>query len=318
MEKRMEEHYLSNKSIFLTGGAGTLGKEIAERRRVEGWAGRLTVFSRDTTKHSRMRAKYPDVNYVCGDIRNFDTLYAAMAGHDVVLHAGAVKVIPVSEFDSIDTIDVNVTGSLNVARAAVQLGVESVMGISTDKAAKPVNAYGATKMLLEKIWQEYSRKDFKTRFYLVRYGNVLESTGSVIEIWKKNYEDGYPVLITDDTMTRFFLSPSQAVQVMMDGFTFSQIGCIYVPIMPALSIKKLAEYTLPEGVELRVRGLRPGEKMHEDLVTEEETFYTEEHDKYFLIHPTTFTRFPQPSRRFASDLAREMTREELEELLENK
>lgn len=311
----MSDHYLSDKNIFLTGGAGTLGRAIAERRRAEKWRGTLTVFSRDTTKHSRMRQKYPDVNYVCGDIRNFETLYNSMAGHNVVIHAAAVKVIPISEFDSIDTIDVNVTGSQNVARAAVMLGVESVMGISTDKAAHPVNAYGCTKMLMEKIFQEYSRKDLFTQFFLVRYGNVLESTGSVIEIWKKAADAGLPVTITDDTMTRFFLSPKQAVQVILDGFEYCSSGQIYVPKMPALSIKRLAEYTLPDGIELKVTGIRPGEKMHEDLVTKEETAYTSDRKEFYLIRPSTNTKVVIPCRRYASDLAEELTREELEELL---
>lgn len=312
----MSEHILNHANIFITGGAGTLGRAIAERRKREGWTGKLTVFSRDTTKHSRMRFFYPDVHYVCGDIRNFDTLYAAMAGHDVVIHAAAVKVIPVSEHDSIDTIDVNVIGSLNVARAAVQLGVRVVMGISTDKAAHPVNAYGCTKMLMEKIFQEYSRKHFETEFFLVRYGNVLESTGSVIEIWKKAYTSGKPITITDDTMTRFFLSPAQAVQVIINAFIHAANGLIYVPRMPSLSIKKLAEYTLPEGVQFQVTGLRPGEKMHEDLVTIEETAYALEHKDHFLISPTTCP--PNlPCNRFASDIAREMTREELITLLED-
>ena len=312
------ESILDHANIFVTGGGGTLGRAIAERRKREGWTGQLTVFSRDTTKHSRMRSDYPDVNYVCGDIRNFDTLYAAMSGHSVVIHAAAVKVIPVSEYDSIDTIDVNVIGSLNVARAAVQLGVALVIGISTDKAAHPVNAYGCTKMLLEKIWQEYSRKDFQTGFYLCRYGNVLESTGSVIEIWKNAYFKNKPITITDDTMTRFFLSPSQAVQVIIDCVNRSKNGLIYVPRMPSLSIKKLAYYVLPGDVSFSVTGLRPGEKMHEDLVTVEETAYTEEHEEFFLISPTTDPALKIRSPRFASDLAREMTRDELTTLLENK
>ena len=309
---------LKNGNIFLTGGAGTLGRAIAERRFTEGWKGKLTVFSRDTTKHSRMRVNFPDVNYVCGDVRNYDNLYAAMAGHDVVIHAAAVKVIPVSEYDSADTIDVNVIGSMNVCKAAVQLGVNYVMGISTDKAAHPVNAYGATKMLMEKVFAEYARKKFKTEFYLVRYGNVLESTGSVIEAWNKAVDAGQPVTITDDSMTRFWLSPSQAVDVIEKGFSCLHNGCIYVPKMPALSIKKLAEYTLPEGTPLKITGVRPGEKMHEDLVTEEERKYTDEFADYYMVFPSTNQShiFQSPMLPFSSDVARELSKDELMDLLE--
>ena len=204
---------LKTANIFVTGGAGTLGKAIAKRRKKEGWTGRLTVYSTDSSdKHVKMKKIYPDVNFVQGDIRNHETLYNAIVGHDIVIHAAAVKVIPASEIASIDTFDVNVNGSMNVCYTARLAGVKHVLGISTDKACHPANAYGATKMLMEKIFQEYARiPEIETQYHLVRYGNVLESTGSVIEAWKNAVANDEKIKITDPEMTRFWLSPSQAV-----------------------------------------------------------------------------------------------------------
>lgn len=243
---------LKNADIFVTGGAGTLGRAIARRRKEEGWTGRLTVYSTDEHKHAFMRRMYPDVTYIQGDIRNEETLYLAMAGHDVVIHGAAVKVIPVSEYQSIDTIDVNIYGSQVVCSTAVRCGVKAVIGISTDKACHPVNLYGATKMAMEKVFQEYARNVPDIDFLLVRYGNVLESTGSVIEIWKKQVEAGQPIKMTDPEMTRFWLSPQQAVGHILSTFEHCRSGQIYVPLMPSLEIGKLAEYTveassLPDG-----------------------------------------------------------------------
>ena len=234
---------LENANIFCTGGAGTLGRAIAERRKREGWTGKMTVYSTDNHKHEAMRRMYPDVNFVQGDIRNPQTLFNAMVGHDVVLHLAAVKVIPDSEWWSLDTIDVNINGSLNVCIQAMNAGISHVLGISTDKTAHPANAYGATKLLMEKIFQEYSRIETETKFHLVRYGNVLESTGSVLEAWQKSLERKEKIKITDLAMTRFFISPQQAVDLVIDALKFES-GMILIPKMTALSIQKLAEYTL--------------------------------------------------------------------------
>src|SRR3990167_8823291 len=184
---------LKNMNIFVTGGAGSLGKAIARKRKEENWKGKLTVYSRDTFKHERMRKMFPDVNFVQGDILSPELLYNAMVGHDIVIHAAACKVIPTSEYQSIDTFDINVNGSLNVCVQAVRAGVRHVLGISTDKACHPANAYGASKYMMEKLFQEYSRMGFDAKFHLVRYGNVLESTGSVIEVWDKALRNGEPI-----------------------------------------------------------------------------------------------------------------------------
>lgn len=307
----------------MTGGAGTLGRAIAERRKREGWTGKLTVYSTDNHKHQFMRTLYPDVNFVQGDIRNAETLYNAMVGHDVCLHLAAVKVIPDSELWTLDTIDVNVNGSINVCVQAINAGIQHVLGISTDKSAHPANAYGATKYLMEKVFVEYSRVNSETNFHLLRYGNVLESTGSVIEAWKNSIARGEPIKVTDPRMTRFWLSPQQAVSWVIDSFDpYSGVksGDILIPKMKSLSIGKLADYVLPEYFKADAIPLRPGEKMHETLLTIEECKLALPGKHHFILHPTTsdfYYPYHLTLQPFTSDTAEELTKDELMELLEN-
>ncbi len=311
---------LEQANILMTGGAGTLGRAIAERRKKEGWTGKLTVYSTDNHKHGLMRRLYPDVNFVQGDIRNAETLYNAMVGHDIVLHLAAVKVIPTSEYYSLDTIDVNINGSINVCVQAMNAGIKQVLGISTDKSAHPANSYGATKYLLEKIWQEYSRIGFDTKFHLLRYGNVLESTGSVLEAWKNSVDAGKPIIVTDPAMTRFFISPQQAVDLVINSLKLES-GMILIPKMKALSIQRLAEYWLEKPfseINHQLIPLRPGEKMHESLLTIEECKYAVETDDFFFLHPSTSPAVDDPaSGQYSSDMAEELTKDELVELLKN-
>lgn len=308
---------VEGKKILITGGAGTLGRAIIKRSVEEKWDCGITIFSRDAIKHAKIRAEFPHVQSVIGDIRDPNTLYNVMTGKDIVIHAAAVKHIPVSEVNSIDTYEVNVQGSLNVCAAAAQLGVPHVLGISTDKACHAANAYGATKYLMEKIFQEYARLGLQTNYHLTRYGNVLESTGSVIEAWKRSVEAGRPIQITDSAMTRFFISPKQAAGYVLDALDFES-GQIYIPQMQALSIGKLAIYTVGDEPFVRVP-LRPGEKTHETLLTWEETHYAQVYGgDYFLLNPTTSERHedPEPGAwEYTSDKANELSKEELLEML---
>ena len=314
---------ITKADIIMTGGAGTLGRAIARRRAEKGWSGRLTVYSTDEHKHAFMRRTYPDVQYVQGDIRNPETLLLAMVGHDICLHLGATKVIPVSEYQSIDTIDVNIYGSQVVAQACVRANIQHALAISTDKACHPVNLYGATKMAMEKTWQEYARADFDTQFHLVRYGNVLESTGSVVEFWKKSVERGEPIKITDPEMTRFWLSPQQAVDLVINALVWRS-GQILIPMHPALSIGKLAEYSTGTDFidDVEYIPIRPGEKMHETLLTVEELQYAVEvPENRMVLGPTTGVKTPVEDRLeapYSSDTARELTREELADLLDDR
>lgn len=315
-------HMLSDSNIIMTGGAGTLGRAIATRRKKEGWTGKLTVYSTDAHKHDLMRRDFPDVNYIQGDIRNPETLYNAIVGHDIVLHLAAVKVIPASEWASIDTIDVNINGSLNVCQQSMIAGVKHVLGISTDKAAHPANAYGSTKHLMEKIFQEYSRVESETEFHLVRYGNVLESSGSVIEAWKNSIERGEPIKITDPEMTRFWLSPQQAVDLVIVALGCKS-GYIYIPKAKAMSIKQLAIVSvgpLPDENSFIRIPLRPGEKMHECLLTIEEAKNAFYFDDHFVVSRTTSEAFPYhlfQEKEYTSDIAPQLSRVELMELLKN-
>jgi len=306
---------LEQKNILITGGAGTLGHAIAQMRKEQGWTGRLTVYSTDTHKHDLMRRDFPDIRYVQGDIRNPETLYNAMVGHDVVIHAAAVKVIPASEWYSIDTFDVNVQGSWNVCAQAIRADVRHVLGISTDKACHPANAYGASKLLMEKIFQEYARISSDTSFHLVRYGNVLESTGSVIETWKHLVDEGIPISITDPQMTRFWLSPKQAAELVVKSMRTTS-GTVLIPKMKALSVLKLAECVLEGDIKYSLIPMRPGEKMHEELLTVEEVKYAVESEEFYFLRPTTQAiNTDESPKPFASDSAPELTISELEELL---
>lgn len=310
-------------SILLTGGAGTLGTAIIRRAREENWPCSITVYSTDAMKHAKLRSKYPDVHCVVGDVRDYNSLLLAMTGKEYVLHLAAVKHIDVSEYNSIDTFQVNVEGSLNICMAAMQLNTPHVLGISTDKAAHPCNCYGATKMINEKIWQEYSRLGLPTQFHLVRYGNVVESTGSVIEAWHKAVAAGQKIKITDPNMKRFWLSPSKAVDYVLQALGFPS-GNIYIPRMSALSIGKLAEYTVgKEHADQAITiPIRPGEKMAETLLTCEEGWYAsmvhwEDETEGYDLRPTTTERNNYPYPPYDCDVAPELTKDELIELLKN-
>lgn len=310
---------LEDKNVFCTGGAGTLGKAIAERRKKEGWTGKFTVYSTDSHKHGEMKKMYPDINFIQGDIRNPETLYNGMIGHDIVLHLAAVKVIPDSEYWTMDTIDVNVNGSVNVLVQSIAAGIEHVLGVSTDKVAHTANAYGATKYLMEKVFSEYSRvaSGSGTEFHLVRYGNVLESTGSVIEVWRNS---GGVIKVTDPRMTRFWLSPQQAVDMVIKSLELPS-GQIYIPKMKSLSIGKLADYVLGDDFKVQEIPLRPGEKQHETLLTLEECRHAIQiNGDHFVLHPTT-SDFHNPyailNKPYTSDIAEELTKDELLELLRN-
>lgn len=311
-------HILETSNIIATGGAGTLGNAIAERRAREGWSGKLTVYSTDNHKHEVMRRKYPDVQFVQGDIRNAETLHNAMVGHDVCLHLAAVKVIPDSEWWSLDTLDVNVNGSINVCVQAINAGIAHVLGISTDKSCHPANLYGATKYSMEKIFQEYSRTfTIEPQFHLVRYGNVIESNSSVIPMWKDAIARGEPIKITDPAMTRFWLSPQQAVDIVLASLDCAS-GNIYIPKMKSLSIGKLANYVLG-AFDHVIIPLRPGEKIHETLLTEDECKHTIDYGDHFVLHPTTSGHMPYhlAVQLYTSEHAPELTKNELLSLLEN-
>lgn len=260
--------------VMITGGTGTLGRAIVPRARSMGWD--ITIFSRDPMKHYAMKQIFPDLKFVLGDITDFWALYNAMSGHDIVIHAAAMKHIPDGEHNPTAMYEINVTGSRNVAQAAVQLGIKKVVGISTDKACHPVNVYGCTKMMMERMFMEYSLMQDWVDFHVVRYGNVFGSSGSFIHKWRIMVEEEGKIYSTAPDMTRFWFSEEDAATLVIE--TLAHVpGTITIPLLPSLGLDEIAEYLFP-GNPIDYMGLRPGEKIHEQLITEQEAHFAEEID----------------------------------------
>lgn len=304
--------------ILITGGAGALGRNFIHRTMKENWDCKITIFSTDAMKHHKIRKIYPKIHSIIGDLRDTTTLTNAMVGKDYVLHFAARKHIPEGEWNSIDNYEVNVGGSLNVCMAAMDLDIPHVLGVSTDKACHPANAYGATKMLNEKVFQEYARLESDTAFHLVRFGNILESTGSVIQVWKEAIANGEPIKITDPNMTRFWLNPQNAVDMVLNALDCPS-GTILIPKMKKLSIGKLANYVLGEDYDHVIIPLRPGEKVHETLLTQDECAHAFDYGDHFELLPTTMGSLPYHvySGPYTSEHAPELSKEELLSLLQN-
>jgi UDP-N-acetylglucosamine 4,6-dehydratase/5-epimerase len=248
-------------TILITGGSGTLGHAIVRTAYAEGWDATFTIYSRSELRQAEMRQQYPRLRYVLGDVRDYDRLSAAVAGHDLVIHAAAVKRIPEAEQQPQNCIETNVLGSANVVRACLAGGVARCIGISTDKACASITCYGASKRLMEGLFQSAHGE---TTFTLVRYGNVVASNGSVIPLWRQQAAAGQPLTITDRRMTRFWMSERDAVRTIEVAST-TPGGSIYVPKMGALGIQNMAQIIAP-GCDTVETGLRSTEKLHEDLV----------------------------------------------------
>lgn len=256
-------------NVLITGGAGFLGRAIIARAHAEGWPCSITVFSRDDHKHALMEREFPAVRFIRGDVAgDRDYLAAAMAGHETVIHAAANKHVDLSECNVEETIRSNVQGSINVLHAATRAGVKQLIGISTDKACHSVNVYGMTKALMERLFQSAGH-------HVVRYGNVLGSTGSMITDWRKKLEaNPKQITTTSADMSRFWLSVEQAIDLILLALT-EPAGTITIPKLPALSIGRMEAYFIPEDTEIVHPGFRPGEKRHEELLTVEESPYAE-------------------------------------------
>lgn len=295
--------------ILLTGGSGTLGNAIVELAKQLDC--QFTIFSRDPMKQSVMRHKYPDLQFVIGDVRDKDEVIKAMAGHDMVIHAAAMKHIPEAEQDPIACYAVNVTGSQNVLDAALTLGIEDVVLITTDKACHPTNSYGCTKMMMERLAFSYINADMNV--YLPRYGNVITSTGSVARIWQEQLAKGEPITVTDPKMTRFWLSPQRAAEVVAESLRFPNY--IYVPTLPALSLEKMISYVFEEDVPMKVIGLRPGEKTHEELLTFEESAYAVASATAYLVRAPTTPRTDPFGNYSSQKPVREVERADMRKML---
>lgn len=281
---------LDGQVVLITGGTGSFGKKCTEVILKEYNPEKLIIFSRDELKQFEMSQVFSEKDYGClryfiGDVRDKDRLYRAFYGVDYVIHAAALKQVPACERNPFEAIQTNVMGAENVINAAIDCGVKKVIALSTDKAANPVNLYGATKLCSDKLiiagnsyagWKE-------TRFFVVRYGNVIGSRGSVIPYFKKMKETGV-IPITDPRMTRFWITLEQSVRFVLKCLEIADGGELFVPKIPSMKLVDLADAIAPN-CRHEIVGIRPGEKMHEVLITEDDARHTLEFNDYFIIEP---------------------------------
>lgn len=277
--------YLKNKTVLLTGGTGSFGKAFITRVLRDNEIGKLIVFSRDELKQFELAGSISSekIEFSLGDVRDYQRLLRVSSGVDVIVHAAAMKQIPASELNPIEAIKTNVIGAENIVNAAIENGVSRVLALSTDKAANPANLYGATKLCSDKLMiagNELS-KDSRTKFAAVRYGNVLGSRGSVIPFFLEQAKQG-SIPITDERMTRFWLTIEQAVDFVISSIDRMHGGEIFVPRIPSFKVKDVAKVVCP-GIPTKVIGIRPGEKLHEIMITEDDAHYTFEFDDCYVI-----------------------------------
>lgn len=253
-------------NILITGGSGTLGHAIVRTAEREEWPCTFTIYSRSELRQAQMRQKHPRCRYILGDVRDYDRTAAAIAGHDLVIHAAAMKRVDECERQPGECIATNVAGSLNVVRACLWHSVPRCIGIGTDKQVKAITVYGASKLLMAGLFA--NSRTGATIFTMARYGNVIASNGSVIPLWRKQAASGQPLTITDRRCTRFWMAPSDAVRAIVRASVLEH-GATYVPRMGVLSLPEMARIIAPEADQVEV-GLRATEKIHEDLIHEDE------------------------------------------------
>jgi UDP-N-acetylglucosamine 4,6-dehydratase len=282
---------LNGKSVLITGGTGSLGVHLTKNI-FERWpqVKRLVIFSRDEQKQYQMsmlfpHSKYNAIRYFIGDIRDYGRLKTAMKDIDYVIHAAAMKHVPIAEYNPMECVKTNVLGAENVINACFENDVKGVVALSTDKAAAPINLYGATKLCSDKLFVAANniRGKHPVKFSVVRYGNVMGSNGSVIPLFLKKKNDK-KLPVTDLRMTRFNISLQEGVELVLHALEHTWGGEIFVPKIPSYRITEVAEAIAP-GCELEVIGIRPGEKLHEEMITTSDSFTTYDMGKYYAILP---------------------------------
>ncbi|MFO7765399.1 MAG: UDP-N-acetylglucosamine 4,6-dehydratase (inverting) [Pelovirga sp.] len=284
---------MKGKSILITGGTGSFGQKFVETlfaryRDME----RVVIFSRDELKQFEMAQRfpknnYPQIRFFLGDVRDKDRVRRALEGIDTVIHAAALKQVPAAEYNPFEFIKTNIIGAENVIEGCLDQGVRQVVALSTDKAAAPINLYGATKLCSDKLFVAANNMKGKRdiRFAVVRYGNVLGSRGSVIPYFLKMKKEGKPIPITDERMTRFSITLSEGIDLVLKTLGLMNGGEIFVPRIPSVRIIDLAEAIAP-GAARDIVGIRPGEKIHEEMITETDGPNTIEYPDYFTIMPS--------------------------------
>ncbi|PCJ23205.1 MAG: UDP-N-acetylglucosamine 4,6-dehydratase (inverting) [Flavobacteriales bacterium] len=283
---------LNNKSILITGGTGSLGKQLTKTI-FKKWpkVKRLVIYSRDEQKQFQMAqdfsvTDYPAIRYFIGDVRDKDRLIRALEGIDIVIHAAAMKHVHIAEYNPTEAVKTNIDGAQNVIEASLQTGVNNVVALSTDKACAPINLYGATKLASDKLFIAANNikgsRDLK--FSVVRYGNVMGSNGSVIPFFLKKKKEGV-LPITDKNMTRFNISLDGGVDMVLHALEHAMGGEIFIPKIPSYRITDVAT-AVDASCEQKEVGIRPGEKLHEEMITSSDSFFTYDLGKYYVILPS--------------------------------
>ena len=280
---------LNNSSILITGGTGSFGHAFVSMTLKKYKPRRIIILSRDEMKQWEMAKLFKDnnrVRFFIGDVREKDRLYRALDGVDYVVHAAATKIVPTSEYNPFECIKTNVIGAMNLIDASIDQGVKRVVALSTDKASSPINLYGASKLASDKLFvssnSSYSNKK-KTSFSVVRYGNVMGSRGSIIPFFSSIKDSGY-LPITDKKMTRFMITLEEGVNQVWHSFKDMEGGEIYVKKIPSMKIIDIASVIAPKA-KLKIIGVRPGEKLHEQMISVEDSFSTYEYSDYYKILP---------------------------------
>lgn len=279
---------LNNKTILVTGGTGSFGNTFIPMTLEKYDPKKIIVFSRDEMKQWDMAKKYKDddrVRFFIGDVRDKERLYRALDGVDYVVHAAATKIVPTAEYNPFECVKTNINGAMNLIDACIDKGVKRVVALSTDKASSPINLYGATKLASDKLFvagNAYSG-EHGTTFSVVRYGNVMGSRGSVIPFFMSIKDEGV-LPITDERMTRFMISLEQGVELVWHAFDDMEGGEIYVKKIPSMKVTDLARVLAPEAKQ-KIIGIRPGEKLHEQMISLEDAYYTYEYPEHFKILP---------------------------------
>jgi len=279
---------LQNSSILITGGTGSFGNTFVPMTLEKYNPKKLIIYSRDEMKQWEMAKKFQNderVRFFIGDVRDRERLYRALDGVDYVVHAAATKIVPTAEYNPFECVKTNINGAMNLIDACIDKGVKRCVALSTDKASQPVNLYGATKLCSDKLFiagNSYAGKK-NTRFAIVRYGNVMGSRGSVIPLFMEQAKTG-EVTITDERMTRFMISLEQGVELVWHAFDDMEGGEIYVKKIPSMKLADIAR-AVSETAKQKIIGIRPGEKLHEQMISIEDAAYTYEYKEHFKILP---------------------------------
>ena len=290
---------LKNSSIFITGGTGSFGNAFVSMTLEKYNPKRLVIYSRDEMKQWEMALKFendPRVVFIIGDVRDKDRLVRSLDGIDYLVHAAATKIVPTAEYNPFECVKTNINGAMNVIDACIERGIKHVVALSTDKASNPINLYGATKLASDKLFVSGNSYAgiHDTRFSVVRYGNVIGSRGSVVPFFMSREKTGV-LPITDDQMTRFMITLEQGVKLVWHAFDDMYGGEIYVKKIPSMNIIDIAKAVAPNAKH-EIIGLRPGEKVHEQMIGSEDAPYTYEYDEYYKILPAINNWSSDPKR----------------------